>query len=157
MYRTNKLTRLNLLVVALLVCAVGCGKPTDKFIGQYTGKVQLLPLAEKRLAQLPPQAAAQARSTIENLKMNLDLRKDMTYTTNMEFPGNTYSVSGKWFLSNGTLTLVNNSETKNGQTTTLPGNSADVLSPDSEGKVLKMGAASNPALAGMTITFTKGS
>jgi hypothetical protein len=109
MSRTTRASCLNAIVAAVFACAVGCGKPTDKYVGHYTGKVQLLPLAKRRLAQLPPQAAAQARTMIENLTMDLDLRKDMTYTTNMNLPGSTYSVSGTCFLSQTTITLVNKS------------------------------------------------
>ena len=150
----NNLTKAALVMA---VCIAGCGNPADKFVGHYGGKVDLMPSMVKRLSGLPPEQAAQVRSTMENLTVDLDLQKDKSYAMSLGGPGGKFTITGTWEFTNNTITLINKAATKDGQAVQLPGNSADILSPGGDPNVLKMGAASNPALRRLMITFTKGS
>ena len=149
----NYLIGLSLCLFSL----VACTKPDEKFIGHYTGKLELMPSMEKRLAKLPAEQGAQVRANVANLTAELDLQKDKTYAMTMTSPRGKLSITGTWVYSVNTIDLINKTITKDGRTEQLRGDSADILSPTGDPRVLKMGAANNPALQGLMITFTKSS
>ena len=68
------------------------------------------------------------------MKIDLDLRRDMTYTSVTTLPGGGYSVSGVWSLSDGVITLLNKSKVIDGRPTAIKGTAADILSVDADPK-----------------------
>ncbi len=93
------------LAIALALLA-GCSKPEAKYVGKWTGKVEV-PAAsmEKIKAQLGPMAA-NIEEELAKLSMSLELKADGSYTMNTTAPGSE-NVSGKWTLDseNRTVTL----------------------------------------------------
>ena len=142
------------LALAALLMA-GCSKPEDKFVGHYTGKVQITPQAEKALSALPKQAQAQTRSQLQSLNVALDLKKDKAYTVSMSLPDGAYTGTGTWSLTDNKISLVTQTETSNGKTVTVTNKGSDVLTVGPDPKVLTMDSASNPELAGLNVSFTK--
>ena len=145
------------MLAALALVVVGCSKPEDKFVGHYNGKVELGAETKQKIAALPPEAKKQAESNFQNIKVDLDLRQDKSYTFNLTIPSASFSVTGVWELKGNKINCINKQETVNGKTSPVTGNRADVLTVGSNPSVLTMDSASNSQLAGITITLTKSS
>ena len=117
-----------LLPIALVAAALiaGCGKPEDKFVGKWNGKVELPQAAIDMIKAFTPEAErGKVEQDIKDTKIELDLKKDRTYTI-------TTTASGKTDSQNGTWTLD-----KEGKTVTL---SAPKLSEDAKSKAKAAGA-----------------
>ena len=93
-----------LLVFALVV---GCSKPEQKYVGTYTGKLQISQASKDKLAKLGAQAAM-VEQQIEKATFNLNLKDDMTYTVSASGVPATAESSdeGKWAFADNQITLT---------------------------------------------------
>lgn len=156
------------IAIVIAVVASGCAKPEDKFVGHYTGALQLTPAAQAQLSQQPPQIAAMLKSQVTGLKIDLDIRKDRSYTVNATIPGgqapgqsargsSTNDVSdGTWTLAGNKLTLTDKTETVNGKAARVTDHNPEVLVVGRDPKILTADMSSNPNAARLgNLVFTK--
>ncbi len=96
-----------LLVAVAATLLVGCGKPEDKFVGNWTGKVEFPKEAMDTLkAMLPPADFAKAEKDIKEAKIDLELKKDKAYSITSVTQGKPSTVTGTWTLSEDAKTLT---------------------------------------------------
>jgi hypothetical protein len=96
-----------LLVAVAATLFVGCGKPEDKFVAKWIGKVDFPKEAMDTLkAMLPPADYAKAEKDIKDAKLDLELKKDKTYAITTVAQGEPSTVTGTWTLSEDGKTLT---------------------------------------------------
>jgi hypothetical protein len=159
------LPKLASLAIAAAILSAGCAKPEDKFVGHYSGKLQLSKQAEDKLATAPPAAAADLRNQLSAVKMDMELRKDMTYTVTANFPAARSSIGqsasttdtaiGTWTVADKKLTLMDKTETVDGKTTVVKDNPPQVLVFDPAAKTLVADMNSKLSSQLGTLVFTK--
>ena len=85
-------------LTAISLLAVGCGSPEDKYVGKYTGRMemseQMVELMKGFAAMGGPEAQAKFEEEIETDTFELELMSDGTYTTTDD----TSTESGTWRL-----------------------------------------------------------
>ena len=104
----------NLAIIAALLLLVGCGKPEDKFVGTWDGKIEIPPEAVaamnkmmedmakatgQKVTDADRQEMEKALTGAKNVKPTLDLKEDGTCILTSEADGKTGTTSGKWVLS----------------------------------------------------------
>lgn len=90
------------LLLLLLLLAIGCGPGDDRVVGKWVGHLEL---SQEDIARGPALPADQREKTIrdaESRALNLDVRKDGTYT--LEIEGNV--VSDEWVIQGDILVLA---------------------------------------------------
>lgn len=133
------------LFVALLLIA-GCGKPEDKFVGHYNGKMNISAQAEAKAAQAGPQGQ-QILDAFKNATFGLQLNQDKTYSLATTIMGKSDNISGTWTLTNNQIVLQLTNETGDARGT------PSKLNPSDDGKTL---TAVNTIDPNSTMVFTKG-
>ncbi len=135
----------------LAIAAAGCSKPEDKFVGHYTGQMQFSQKTQVDLAKAPPQLAAQLKDQLGGLKMDLELKKDKTYTATATIPSSqtpsTNVSTGTWAFEDNKLTLTDLNETVNGKPSPLTDKKPQVLVPAADGNSLTADMSGNPQAA----------
>jgi len=106
-----------LLAVALVI---GCSKPEAKYVGTYTGKLQISQASKDKLAKLGAQAAM-VEQQIEKATINLNLKDDMTYTVSASgVPASANSSDeGKWAFADNQITLTSTKDKSKPQPMTI--------------------------------------
>jgi ABC-type Na+ efflux pump permease subunit len=96
-----------LLVAVAATLLVGCSKPEDKFVGNWAGKVEFPKEAMDTLkAMLPPADFAKAEKDIKEAKIDLELKKDKSYSITSVTENKPSTVTGTWTLSEDAKTLT---------------------------------------------------
>lgn len=144
-----------LLVGLLALFLAGCaGNPEDKVAGHYTGKITLSKAAEDQ-AKKSGAMGAQFLSALAQMKMELDLNKDKSFTMKTSAAGNSGSISGTWELTDKQISLNTTSQTVNGKPSTQQA-PAQKFTVDDTFTTLTADAGSNQAAAQMgSLVFTK--
>src|SRR2546425_20815 len=132
---TIKIT--GLFLALAIIAALGCSKPEDKFVGHYSGTIQLAQKFQDQLANLPPAVAAKAKSQMDQMKFDLELSKDKTYTVTGTMPmQGPLAETGTWVLADKAITLSEKTETVNGKPVPNPDTKPKNLTFGSDPKVL---------------------
>jgi hypothetical protein len=104
----------NLAIIAVALLLVGCGKPEDKFVGMWDGKVEIPPEAVAAMNKMMDDMAKatgqkvtdadrkemeKALNGAKDVKPTLDLKEDGTCVLSSEGAGRSETANGKWQLS----------------------------------------------------------
>ena len=141
-----KARSLLVLTFLTLLLLAGCGKPEDKLVGHYNGKMNLSPQTQTKMKA----AGAQGDQLLQGMMgatFGLDMKQDKTYSLTTTMMGQSNVISGSWKLDNNQIVLQMTNPTGNAQGT--PSN----LTPSEDGKTL---TAVNTVDPGSTMVFTKG-
>ena len=86
----------SLLAVTLLATLLaGCGKPEDKFVGKWAGKVDLpQQMIDMMKALAPEDQKDKVEQDLKNVKVDLDLKKGGAYTVTTVSNGTTTTEDG---------------------------------------------------------------
>ncbi len=106
------------LCIAAIATVSGCSDPAAKYVGSYTGKMQVGSTFKSKFGQ---QGVDQANKLMNAASCTLDLRKDKTYDVNLSAFGQTKTESGTWkFVENKILLTPTSKEAiGDGKTTQL--------------------------------------
>ena len=138
------MSRFSTVLFVVLVLLAGCGKPEDKLVGHYNGKLTLSSQAQAKATQAGPQAQ-QLLDALNNATFGLQLNQDKTYSLTTNMMGN--NISGKWSLDNKQITLQRTNDT--GDASGTPSK----FNPSEDGNTLTAVNTSDP---NTTMIFTKG-
>jgi hypothetical protein len=101
--------------------------------------------------------ADQLKKLMEAVKMNLDLKKDMTFSMASTFMNKDNTTTGTWSLSNNQVVLTPTSGTSpTGQVTPISAGKTVKFTPSADAKTLTFDPTSDPAAAAQaSVTFTR--
>lgn len=87
--------------IALLAAALltGCGKPEDKFVGNWDGKLDVPQASIDQIEKQMPGAGAMAKAQIKDRSIALELKRDGTYALAAKTGAQTDNVTGTWTLA----------------------------------------------------------
>lgn len=94
--------RLCIALIAASLLVAGCGKPEDKFVGAYTGSVEL---SQETLDQMKAMAAQIGQNPDEwvkdpqSLSMTLELQDEGVFSITSSSTQSQSTTNGKWTLS----------------------------------------------------------
>ena len=125
------------LCVACLAFLTGCSDPAAKYVGSYTGTIDLSGQLKKKAEAAGPAAM----ELVKAAKATLNLKEDKTYDVTFTMFGKNESESGNWSAAETVLTLKATSKDK-------VGSGGAKLSANEDGTLIWRNAS-------VTITFTK--
>lgn len=143
------------LFLAVALVAAGCGKPEDKFIGKYTGKTEISAAAAERLDKAGA-IGAQLKEMMSKIKLDLELKKDKTYTIATTIQERPINTSGTWSLEENKVLLKPTSGTNaSGQQTAITTGKTMTLLPSEDGKTLTADTGQDPQGLQSSVVFTR--
>lgn len=122
----------------------GCSKPEDKLVGHYAGKINISEQGKAQMAKLGAAQAAQAQKMLDSMTMDLELKKDKTYSMNAKGPMGANNENGTWAVADQKVTLTPGAGSSGRPVT---------LTSDASGKVLTLDMGN--VGGGGSMTFTK--
>ena len=88
------------LLIAAALLASGCGSPEDKFVGTWTGEVDVPPeTIDAMFAGLTPEAKEMVMKEMGDVEATLTLNEDGTYSQTSTTPRASTTVTGTWTLN----------------------------------------------------------
>ena len=143
----SRITRfLAVLPMLALAIAVGCGKPEDKFVGHYNGKMTISAQAQDKIKNSGAQGAQMLQGMLA-ATLGLELKQDKTFALTTSMLGQSNVTNGTWSLDNSQITMQGTDASGAAQGTPSKLNSSD------DGKTL---TAVNNIDPGSTMVFTRG-
>jgi len=137
---------LALLSILALAIAVGCGKPEDKFVGHYNGKMAISTQAQDKLKNTGGAQGEQLLQGMLAATLGLELKKDKTFALTTSMLGQSNVTNGTWSLDNSQIIMQGTDASGAAQGT------PSKLNPSDDGKTL---TAINTVDPGTTMVFTK--
>jgi hypothetical protein len=140
----------NLAIIAVALLLVACGKPQDKFVGIWDGKVEIPPetveamnkmmedmakAAGQKITDTDRKQMEQGLTELKNAKPTLELKEDGTCVLTSEGASPSDAANGTWVLSEDKKSIT--IKVESGKSTEVPPNKQDlVFIIDADGKTM---------------------